>query len=30
MQIAEEIELQHKQFEKIAAENEKIYEMLLS
>jgi len=27
---AEEIELQHKQFEKIAAENEKIYEMLLS
>lgn len=27
---AEEKELQHKQFEKIAAENEKIYEMLLS
>lgn len=27
---AEEKELQHKQFEQIAAENEKIYEMLLS
>ena len=27
---AEEKELQHKQFERIAAENEKIYEMLLS
>ncbi len=27
---AEEIELQHEQFKRIAAENEKIYEMLLS
>jgi hypothetical protein len=27
---AEEIELQHEQFKRIAADNEKIYEMLLS